>query len=710
MSKKPNKARQHKRRAKEQKSFRPGSQASAVELRRAFTSAWKAGSWAEALSCYRRLRARSGSRRQEQLEAELLFRAASDFYARGKLRVALEYLEEASALDPLTRRRYPYCAGICLARLGEITEAQSRFSQADDEFHRELLSYGGQRGEALPLAVPGDPVFEPTLLLRFWKRLRSGEGAEGPSAALRKILAAYRELVAGGDPTAPLRQLEANPGCQGLALHLRLLTAVAERSRLKVRNLLKAHGSRFASPGPEGEELWSLLELHLKLLLEENEAAEVAVLTELLSRAGFLRASLSQILSEARFRLSLGEIERGDLEGALAQLASVEVITPAVLHNRALLLQRMGRFTQANEYWMRLLKGEKKPRRSDPQEARQGYAATLKFIAQNYRSEGKLREAYTVLKEARALEAGDREALESLQQVASALELRREACDHARTLYEMDPDNEEYLYTYLDELMSLPDPDGAARLYREALQKYPDSAAYRSGLAFCYLQQAWVLRTSDQAASMRLAEAAQKLDGSLPQLAYLQGLWLKRAGKDVEAERKFRQVMKAVDGHAAELALGFGFYRDGMPERAVPYFESLCSCSCPTSDDLAEQILISLLDEGDRGLAEWVCELMLQKKGFPLNAVVDILLEHGYPELALDYSSRLIGQEAADEEDRFLHLLVLNGLGERDRTLEYARSLREDARQRGAVTDVDFYNSLIREIRSRGRFKPYYEG
>jgi len=710
MSKRSKKARKHKQKHREKRSFQPSAQTGAAEFLRAFKSAWQAGSWAEALSCYRSWSARSGKQREARLEAELLFRCASDFYGQGKLRVALEHLEEASARDPEKARRYPYYAGICLARLGEIPQAQSRFSLAGEEFHRELLSAAaGSPAAALPQAVPGDPVFERGLLLRFWKRLLSGQEPEGSSTALSKIHRAYRLLCASGDPTAQLRLLEGKPGLQILAVHLRLLAAVAERSTVKVRHLVKAHASLFASVGPAGEELRTLLDLHLMLLLKEHNASEVILLAELFCQGNLKIAAPPLLLNEARFRLSLEETDRGNLEAALELLERIDATTPAILHNRALLLERLGRYGQANEYWVRLLKAEKKPKRTDPEDVRRAYTATLRFIAGNARYEGKLEQAFSYLKQAFALDQGDRQTLEFLQEAASELERAGEACEYARRLYELDPDNEEYLYTYLDELMSLPDPQGAVRLYREALKKYPDNPSYSSGLALCYLQQAWSLRTSDQEEAARLARQARRLDPGHPQLKYLDGLWLRRKGKKAAAEKKFLQALYAVDGHRAEITLGLAFYTDGMPERAFGLFRSICSCSCPTSDVLAGQILIFLLEQGDWKLAGRICELMLEEKDFSLYAITDLLRQQGHPEFAEQYSLKLIDREDADDDDRFMHLMVLNALGDRGRTLEYARTLREQARVEEDVIEVDFYNSLIKQIKSRGRFKLYHE-
>ena len=708
MSKKSKKAGKHKPKHRE-KSYQPSAQAGAAELLRSFKSAWNASRWPETLGCYRGWTARTGRERQAQLEAELLFRSASHFYREGKLCVALQHIEGASARDPEPRRRYPYYAGICRAGLGKQSEAERDFDLAGDEFHQQLVSYSGNRGAGFPEAVAGDPVFEKGLLLGFWKKLVSDHEPEGPSTALNNIHKAYRLLCSSGDPTPQLRQLEGKPGFESLALHLRLLAAVAARGTVKVRNLAKTHASSFASGEPAGRELRAVLDLHLMLLLKEDNALEVSALAGLFSEAGIKSTELPAVLNEARFRLSLGEISRGNLEAGLKLLEKIEVSTPAILHNRALLLQRLGRYGQANEYWARLLQGEKKPKRSDPEAVRRAYAVTLRFMARNARNDEKIEEAFSYLKEACALDDGDWAALESLQEVAAELGRSREACDYARRLHELDPDNEEYLYTYLDALTALPDPDGAAGLYREALQKYPDNPSYRSGLAFCYMQKAWSLRSTDAPEARRLAEEARRLDSSHPQLHYLEGLWLRREGKGAAAEKKFDRAVEAVDSHAAEIALGLAFYLDGMPERSGGLFEHICSCSCSISDVLAGQILVFLLGQGDLERARRVCELMLEEKDFSLYAVADMLRREGHPDLAEEYTLRLIELDGADEENQFLHLMVLNDLGERERTLDYARTLREEARLREDMADAEFYASLIKQIKGRGRFTPYHE-
>ena len=46
-------------------------------------------------------------------------------------------------------------------------------------------------------------------------------------------------------------------------------------------------------------------------------------------------------------------------------------------------------------------------------------------------------------------------------------------------------------------------------------------------------------------------------------------------------------------------------------------------------------------------------------------------------------------------------------MGDRSETMSYAQILQESSRQRGDAEDTDFYGYLIKQIKSRGRFKPH---
>jgi hypothetical protein len=102
-------------------------------------------------------------------------------------------------------------------------------------------------------------------------------------------------------------------------------------------------------------------------------------------------------------------------------------------------------------------------------------------------------------------------------------------------------------------------------------------------------------------------------------------------------------------------------------------------------------------------------EICQTRVRFGYRRVHVLLRREGHPDLAEEYTLRLIELDGADEENQFLHLMVLNDLGERERTLDYARTLREEARLREDMADAEFYASLIKQIKGRGRFTPYHE-
>jgi hypothetical protein len=107
-----------------------------------------------------------GAKRVPRIEAELLFRGASDAYQKGP------------------DRRYLLCRAICLAKKGKLKESIDLFSEAGDNFHSLLLSYPLERKRFLPKREPGETVFEATQLAGFWRGLSDPDAAEPSSTVL----------------------------------------------------------------------------------------------------------------------------------------------------------------------------------------------------------------------------------------------------------------------------------------------------------------------------------------------------------------------------------------------------------------------------------------------------------------------------------------------------------------------------------------------
>ena len=123
------------------------------------------------------------------------------------------------------------------------------------------------------------------------------------------------------------------------------------------------------------------------------------------------------------------------------------------------------------------------------------------------------------------------------------------------------------------------------------------------------------------------------------------------------------------------------------------------------SEGLFEDIIGFLAEHDDRENTELLCDLARASKGYDLYFISDILLDNKKPAWALPYSLRLIGEEDADEDDEYQHLFILNEMGNGHETLLFADALYRNAIENGASEDASLFKHLIKQIKSRGRFK-----
>jgi len=83
---------------------------------------------------------------------------------------------------------------------------------------------------------------------------------------------------------------------------------------------------------------------------------------------------------ESFFNMGLKEIGENHFEKALDFFLDIGEPSPAVLHNTALCYQELQQYDKANEYWIKLLRIEKKPKRSDPEDKRAAYLPVQKMM------------------------------------------------------------------------------------------------------------------------------------------------------------------------------------------------------------------------------------------------------------------------------------------------------------------------------------------
>ena len=134
-------------------------------------------------------------------------------------------------------------------------------------------------------------------------------------------------------------------------------------------------------------------------------------------------------------------------------------------------------------------------------------------------------------------------------------------------------------------------------------------------------------------------------------------------------------------------------------------FQAITSCGCPTSDSLTESIIGFLVIKDDRENAFNICEIAEDSLLWGIYFIADLLYNYKQPLWALEYTARLIKQEDADDDDCFLHLMVLNDIGNRKDTLQYARELFEEAESNNDEGSIYVYKRLIKQIKTRGKFK-----
>jgi len=684
-------------------------QLSTVQLLQNLKISWDAGKWAEALTYYRTWINRTGKRRDSSIEGQILFRAASYCFRMGKYDRAAALLDDALIKDPDNAADYSHYKAICSAKNGQIGLSKEILDRLDDDFHRTVLSYLIERNFPLSEGVSEYPVIEKSRLLAFWKTLADSEGIPAshstlshtnPShAALKNIGSAFDIFTSGGDPSVPLNLLKKKTGYELLSAELLLISSVRMRNSTKIRSIIN---NTFLSHSPH---FYTAMKIHIIYLLKEKNYDEIVSLYKIFRKMQIKSPFMEKAKDESFFQLGRKEIGENHLQKALDYFLGITRSTPAVLHNTALCYQKLQRYSEANKYWIKLLRIEKKPKRSDPENKLISYTTTIKYIAQNFMQDGMPEKAYEYFKEVLMYIKDDREALESLFTITLEIEKYSESLHFSKRLYELEPNNEEYLLNYIQELHYCSQLDTLIPIYQKQIKEYPDTNIFKGGLASCYLEQAWDIRKDTPDEAERIMMKAKKLTGTHPKLLYLEGYFLKREGKKSEAGKKFEKAIYYSNTHSLDYHLGGGFYEDGMVTYAMRQFKDIASCHCDESDILFERSVQFLSDKDDYKNTIMLCDYGIKKKEYTLYDISEMLYDFHKASWAKEYSSRLILQDDPDEDHMFLHLIILNGIGNKEVTLSYARRFHQFFLEKNDHEGIMASKEIIRQIKSRGRFK-----
>ena len=674
-----------------------------TQILQRFKSLWASGEWAEALNCYRMWASKMGKKRDPRIEAELLFRWASVAYRKGNFEKALAVLGEAYSKDPEKARRYLVCKGICLAKHGRLKEGIVHFAEAGDEYHSGVLSYLVERKKPLPKLEPKDIAYETKQLLRFWQGLSDPTVSEPSSAALRKMRNAYFALIQGEDPDPSLASLRDKPGCENLTLYLLLLAGVQLRKNVRIRHLIANDPSAFREMS-----FLSLLDSHLLLLLKEGEHHEIEILRGIFEEHHVHPGQLDRVMDELLFAAALNEIDAGRLETALGRLREIRQRTPSLIHNMALLYQKMGKLAEANENWITILKVDGKPRRSDPEERRLAYAAAAKHVASNYLIDDQPEKAAHYFKEALSLSEDDREVLENLAIVSLELGEHQDAFTFARRLYDLDPQNEQYLIGYLSALLARGNVDFLLRLIEEHWERYLEGSSVRAILADLAAHAAWRLRASKPEKARQIIALVREVEADIPPLIYLEGYFLDKDGKRDQAEDRFTRLIERTENHTEQALFGMAMHGEGFRDLSIALFTKLIACGCVASEEAFEDIIGFLAQKNDHDAARTLCLYAVENQEYSHYAAADILFTAGKPHWAQEFSERLLNDPDSKEDEYFLHLLILNEIGNPAETILFAESMRSRMAKSDDPDFLQLMDYVIKQLRTKGRVKiPY---
>ncbi len=677
----------------------------AAEILKQIKIHWKNREWEKALVSYRTWCNRTGGKRDSEIEGELLFRIASTFFRDRQFQKAVSHLQDSEKKNPDNRRNTEYCRGIALARAGRLEDSRQIFSDLNKPFHRDIVDYFLEKEKTIPVSVFWDPAFPENIIQEFWRTLANPDETKTSSSALIGLKKAYGIYSSGENPAARLSSLEKKDGFKDMAVYLQLLAAVSSGSYIRVRNLLQK--SPDVISGGKGNRL---LDLYLENLLEQKKYREIIVLDRIFRGIKVIPPSHESVLNTALFFHGIEEIEKGKLENARVLYDRITEETPNVLHNKALINQKSGNFLKANEYWTRLWGKTRKPKRSDSKNLKESYAVMLKFIAENYRREDLSGKAVPIYREVLTLVENDRESLEALQEIYAENGNQQLSVNYAKRLFEMERGNEEYLYNYTSALFELQSFDELIPLYEEACKGKPESLFYRESLEFCYTRKALGLRQQNLDELKTLLEKINTLsDMESSHVLYLKGYLFHREGYPRKAMRKINRAMEMADDHYHAYALACVLHEDGFIIQAMKLFQEIASCGCLLSEELTDAAVGFLAEKNEKENVLLLCSIAENSLQWDNYYIADMLYFYKQPTWALAFSLKLINKETADEEDRYLHLLILNSIGNGRDTLQYARELLEKARNEDDSDDAYIMKSIIKEIKGRGRFKPPFE-
>ncbi len=677
-----------------------------ADLLRKFKGHYERAEWVQALPVYREWANKFAGKADPQLENELMFRAASCFFVQGNSSQAKKLLDEAMDRFPDDRKRCLWAMALIHIKKGSLEEALVCYQAAGDGFHELLVRF--LLPEQLPagLSVGDCPVADRQELAMLLTVLLSRQDKADPGClvdpsfetindpALKTLGVAVFSILDGSKTNeSALSPLLKNPLYASITAYLLLLLAIRNRNYIKVRNLLR----KGIAGGLE------LIDSHLILLLKEQNHQEIAYLIQLLGQLQLEPPALRDIQHAMQFQSVLANIDKERWESAYDDLEKLPLTTPELIHNRALLCQKLERYAEANKLWALLLGREKKPKRNAPAEVRAAYAVILKNIGDNYLKAEKADDAETCFREALDLVPDDAEALEALTVVYDKQDRLAELLHCAGSLLDQHPANEDYFMLVVSTMVRLEKNDEIISLYTDWLQRFPAiRRTYGSLMAMVYINAAFEKRYDEPQEAAELLRLSGKAADESSTGRYLRGFFHDKAQNGAKAEKEYTRAEKLAESHGEQSTLANAFYQDGYMDKAMRMFQKIAGCTCDYAADLLfDKIIPFLAKAQDLDALRNLITGALHAGHHPYD-LANMLYTFDQPGLARELSAPLMKQPY-DLENHFMHLLILNRLGERDEAIRTVETMIDQAKRKGDETSSAYFKDVLKQLRSRGQ-------
>jgi tetratricopeptide (TPR) repeat protein len=336
-------------------------------------------------------------------------------------------------------------------------------------------------------------------------------------------------------------------------------------------------------------------------------------------------------------------------------------------------------------------------------EERLAYVTAVKAIAANYRAGDMPSSALPFLKEAHTLAEDDIEVLDDLADACMEADDEDRALMYARKRYLLTPDDTDALVGYAMAVLHIGRPDQLLSLFDERWERIERMPGVAALLAQVYAELAWNLRRKDPARSREITDRLREWASDSPYFLYMEGSGRAAAGERATALECYERVVQETEGHTHQSALGMALYDDGFPELGFRMFQKMVECGCERSIEELFVVVSYLAKKGNPEDAARLCTYAVDECDLGLYEAAVSLWEADEPHLARAFSHPLAVGQDADEEDHFLHLLILNDCRNPAEAIAFAEQSMARFRGPGYEDYQGVLKDVVKQLRTRGR-------